>query len=244
MDYIKNDNRTKMLEERENINVIIDRFMVSQGYAKNSKSKKAHSLDSWVYGYTNAGGNKDNIKIENNYSLRSHVLETEERQIMTEHFSSTYKIKTLAPIEIYASKINALLSRAAARDLYDVTNMIRFGIFDEADENVLKKCVIFYAAVSSKKINKTFNTKAVDSITERKIKTDLFPVIRKRETFDLEAAKKIVKEYIDDLMVLSRDEMEFLNRFENKEYLPELLFDDLDILKRIKNHPMILWKIR
>lgn len=108
---------------------------------------KSHSLDSWVYEYTNAGGNKDNIKIEINYSLRAHVLETEEHQIMTEHFSSSYKIKTLASIEIYASKINALLTRAAARDLYDVRNMIRFGIFDEVDESLLKKCVIFYAAV-------------------------------------------------------------------------------------------------
>lgn len=76
-----------------------------------------------MYDYIGASGNRNNIKIEGNYSLRAHVLPAEERQIITEHFSSEYRVKTLAPIEIYGSKINALLSRAAARDLYDARDM-------------------------------------------------------------------------------------------------------------------------
>lgn len=218
--------------------------MLSQGYTKNPKTKNPHSLDSWVYDYMSAGGNKDNIKIEINYSLRAHVLSAEERPIITEHFSSEYKVKSLAPIEIYVSKLNALLSRAATRDLYDARNMIRFGIFDESQEKLLKKCVIFYAAISAKDISKTFDTKAIDSITKRKIKTDLIPVIKRKDDFDLEPAKKIVKEYISDLMVLTKDEKEFLDRFKSGEYIPELLFEDKEILDMIIEHPMVLWKTR
>ncbi len=128
----------------------------------NPKTKNLHSLDSWVYDYMGASGNRDNIKIEINYSLRSHVLEAEERPIITENFSGEYKVKSLAPVEIYGSKINALLSRAAARDLYDTRNMIEFGIFDKSEEEMLKKCVIFYAAISAKKINKDFDTIAIE----------------------------------------------------------------------------------
>lgn len=244
LDYLGADSRNEMLENREIINSVIDRYMASQGYRKSPKTKTPHSLDSWVYDYTSAGGNKDNIKLEINYSLRSHVLPAEERPITTEHFSSEYKVKSLAPIEIFASKINALLSRAAARDLYDVNNMIKFGLFDESKETLLRKCVVFYAAISSRTINKTFNTKAIDSIHKHKIKTDLLPVIRKRDGFDLDAAKKIVKEYIRELMVLTKEEEEFLELFENGEYRPELIFDDSKILARIKNHPMALWKTR
>ena len=40
------------------------------------------------------------------------------------------------------------------------------------------------------------------------------------------------------------EEKKFLNKFENGEYIPELLFEDKEILDRIKNHPMALWKIR
>ncbi|MDQ2085645.1 nucleotidyl transferase AbiEii/AbiGii toxin family protein [Herbivorax sp. ANBcel31] len=244
LDYLITNSREEMLESREIINSTINRYMVSQGYSKNPKTKNPHSLDSWVHDYMGASGNKDNIKIEINYSLRSHVLEAEERPIITEHFSSEYKVKTLAPIEIYGSKINALLSRAAARDLYDARNMIHFGLFDKSEEELLRKCVVFYAAVSAKDINKTFDTKPIDSITQRKIKTDLLPVIKRKDNFEMESAKKLVKEYISDLMVLKKEEKEFLDRFENGEYLPELLFDDKKILERIKNHPMAIWKTR
>lgn len=244
MDYLINNSREEMLEHRELINSTIDRYMLSQGYTKNAKTKNPHSLDSWVYDYIGASGNRDNIKIEINYSLRAHVLLAEERPIITEHFSSEYRVKTFAPIEIYGSKINALLSRAAARDLYDVRNMIYFGLFDESEEALLRKAVVFYAAISAKEINKTFDTKAIDSITKQKIKTDLLPVIKRKDNFELESAKKIVKDYISDLMLLTKDEKAFLDKFENGEYIPELLFEDKEILDRIKDHPMAIWKTR
>jgi hypothetical protein len=132
-----------------------------------------------------------------------------------------------------------LLSRAAARDLYDVYNMINAKIFDEASQQQLRKCVVFYAAISAKEINKSFDTSAIDGITRYKIRTDLLPVLIRNDQFDLDIAKKSVKEYISELMVLLPQESEFLDKFEGKEYIPELLF-----LARIKAHPMALWKIR
>lgn len=244
MDYLVNNSREEMLEQRMLINSTIDRYMVSQGYTKNEKTKNPHSLDSWVYDYIGASGNRDNIKIEINYSLRAHVLQAEERPIITEHFLSEYRVKTLASIEIYGSKINALLSRAAARDLYDARNMIYYKLFDESEKTLLRKTVVFYAAISAKVINKTFDTSAIDSITKQKIKTDLLPVIKRKDDFELETAKKMVKAYIAELMVLTEAEKEFLDRFENCEYIPELLFEDERTLERIKNHPMALWKMR
>jgi predicted nucleotidyltransferase component of viral defense system len=242
MDYLINNSREEMLQQRDLINSTIHRYMLSQGYIKNEKTKNPHSLDSWVYDYIGASGNRDNIKIEINYSLRAHILPAEERSIITEHFSSEYRVKTLSPIEIYGSKINALLNRAAARDLYDTRNMIHFGIFDELQETLLRKSVVFYAAISAKEINKTFDTKAISTITKQKIKTDLLPVIKREDEFELEVTKKTVEDYITNLMVLTNDEKEFLDRFENGEYLPELLFKDENTLNRIKDHPMALWK--
>jgi len=244
MDYLVNNSREEMIEQRVLVNSTIDRYMLSQGYTKNEKTKNPHSLDSWVYDYIGASGNRDNIKIEINYSLRAHVVQAEERPIITEHFLSEYRVKTLAPIEIYGSKINALLTRAAARDLYDARNMIHHKLFDVSEETLLRKTVVFYAAISAKVINKTFDTSAIDSITKQKIKTDLLPVIKRKDDFELETAKKMVKAYIAELMVLTEAEKEFLDRFENGEYIPELLFEDERTLERIKNHPMALWKMR
>ncbi len=244
LDYLGADSREEMLKNREIINSTLAKFMLASGYSLSPKTKNPHSLDSWVCEYVNAAGNRDNIKIEINYSMRAHIFPAKEMKIITEHFVSEYKVKCLTAIEIFGSKINALMSRAAARDLYDVYNMIKFGLFDESEQEHLRKSVVFYAAISAKEINKSFDIRAIENITKYKIRTDLFPVITKRDSFDLDSAKKAVKEYISELVVLTPEEQEFLDRFENKEYMPELLFDDEDILDRIKTHPMALWKIR
>gem|GEM_PF-663194 len=218
--------------------------MTARGYAKSPKTKNPHALDSWVYGYVNAAGNRDNINIEINYSLRAHILPPEQRPILSEHFSSHDLIKTLAPVEIFAGKINALLNRAAARDLYDVTDMIRYGVFDESEEELLRKCVVFYAAISAQSVDKGFSTTMLDRLTEQRIRTDLLPVLRRRESFDLPLAKRTIRAYVSDLMRLAEAEVEFLERFENREFRPELLFDSEDILSRLAHHPMALWKTR
>lgn len=244
LDYIINDSKTEMLQNREMINTILANNMEVSGYNLSPKTKKPLSLDSWVYKYVNLGSNIDNIKIEINYSLRSHIFPAQERRIITEHFESEYRLNCLNVFEIFGSKINALLSRAAARDLYDTYNMIKYKVFGESEEQLLKKCVIFYAAISSKEINKTFDTSAIDGISKYKIRTDLFPVLAQRDSIDLKDAQKIVKDYILKLMVLTLPEQEFLERFEAKEYKPQLLFEDSEITDRIINHPMALWKIR
>lgn len=98
LDYLLPYSREDMLKNREILNATIDRFMVSQGYSQSPKTKTPHSLDSWVYEYVNGGGNRDNIKIEINYSLRAHILPVEDRPIITEYFATEYQIKTLAPL--------------------------------------------------------------------------------------------------------------------------------------------------
>ncbi len=242
LDYMQNDSRKEMLAKREIVNSTIDGYMSSNGYSKSPKTKTPHSLDSWVYDYTNAAGNTDNIKIEINYSMRAHLFPAEERPVMTEHFSSEYNVRTLAAIEIFGSKINAMLSRAAARDLYDVGNLVKHALFDESEYDMLRKCVVFYAATSARRINTTFDTGAIDALTQQRIRTDLMPVLRKKDGFNLESAKKSVKGFIRDLMIRTESEGEFLTRFEKREYLPQLLFEQEKIVERVAMHPMALWK--
>lgn len=45
-------------------------------------------------------------------------------------------------------------------------------------------------------------------------------------------------------MVLTTKEKEYLDRFEEKKYMPELLFEDAEIVERVENHPMALWKCK
>ena len=153
-------------------------------------------------------------------------------------------VRTLEPIEIFAAKANALMSRAAARDLYDFNNMIYFGLFDGSEYELLRKCIIFYASISADKINKTFNTSAIDGLEFSKIRRDLFPVLRKKDNFNLDERKKEAKKFIKELMVLTPEEKEYRELFETGEYRPELLFEDDEIIQNIGEHPMAIWKMK
>lgn len=244
LDFHSNTNREEMLQIREIIRNDITTYMTTQGYALSPKSKSPHSLDSFVFVYKNLGGMNDNIKIEINYSLRSHIFEPKGYSIATTAIVLDTKIFSLHPMEIFAAKINALLSRAAARDLYDVYNMIKFGLFDDGELDLLRKCVVLYNAISQENIWTEFNTKPIEAISFRKIKTDLLPVITKGEVVPLDDMKNIVKNFIEKLMILTDNEKQFIEGFMQKKYLPELLFDDTKIIANIHEHPMIKWKIQ
>jgi len=113
-------------------------------------------------------------------------------------------------------------------------------LFDESQSEILRKCAVFYLAVASDIVPVTVDLgKKMEAITQHRIKTELYPVIRKQEKFDLTAAQRRVKEYLSGLLTLTTDERQFLSSFRDKKYCPELLFDG-EMLERVRNHPMAL----
>lgn len=241
MDYTPNDTKEDMLEARDKIITLIKDYLEAEGYKLSQGSRFMHSLDALYYQYQNSGGNRDLIKIELNYSLRAHVLESVDRRILPKVFDDGMKIRTLAPMEIFAAKGNALISRAAARDLYDWGNLIEKKLF-ENEKNLFRKCFIFYATISAETVNREFDISAIDSIMFDKIRRELFPVLSKKDNFMLDERKQQAKDYIAELMQLTEREQEYIDRFIAKEYVPELLFEDNEIVERIKEHPMAIWK--
>lgn len=244
LDYCSEGNRDEMLEQRQKISEDLNKFMQTQGYSLNLRSRSRHSLDSFVFTYINLGGMKDNIKVEINYSLRSHLFELEDKPVLSDVIHMEHLITVLSPVELFAAKINALLSRAAARDLYDTYNMIELDLFSKDEYEMLRKSVVFYTAISQEEIPERYDVNVIDRISIRKIRTDLLPVIQKGEFIELEKIKNRVKEFLSGLMVLTADEQDFLRNFREKKYCPELLFDDEQVIRRVSNHPMALWKIQ
>lgn len=243
MDYTPNDTRADMLECRLKITNVIKEYMESEGYVLSDASRFSHSLDAFHYNYQNTGGNRDIIKIELNYSLRAHIFEPVYKSILPAAFDDGMEIHMVSLMEIFAAKGNALITRAAARDLYDWCNMMSEGPFEE-QRDLFRKCFIFYMTISADTLNKSFDTSAIDTLDFNKIRRDLFPVLNKKDNFQLDERKKLAKEYIAKLLVLTDKEREYLENFEQKKYKPELLFDDKEMVERVRNHPMALWKCK
>jgi len=244
MDFTLNLGREETRAIRDKIESLLALYMAAEGYTKSARSKRTHILDSFVYSYTSITGYPENMKVEINYSLRSHVLSTVDVAVRTAEVFTLFQIRTLAPVEIFASKIVALSDRAAVRDLYDLNNMVYYNLFSEPDIILLRKCAVFYKAVAGDTTSQGFDFKRIDDITPYRIRTELRPMIRNVERFDLQAARDRVSAFIDEWMILTENESSFLKHFRAGRYEPHLLFDDSEIVKRIENHPMAQWRLQ
>ena len=241
-DFSKNIPREIMLEKRDEISIILSRYLILEGYILSPKSKTAHSLDSFVYSYLTSGGSNDNIKIEINYSLRSHILPICEMPVSIPIDDAGFSLRMLSPVEIFASKTVAYMSRGAARDLFDLYGMISENILAGDDLVLFRKCIAFYSAISGNNPITSNAELVFPIISPQTIKTDLNPMLRISEYFNAEEANKSVSEWLNKILTLNDDEIRFGVEFSKGKYKPELLFDNIEILSRIQTHPMAIWR--
>ena len=243
LDFVGHVDRDEMMTSRKKINELIQLQMKASGYSLSSKSKFYHALDSYVFDYTHTGGVKDNIKVEINDMLRCHVLELKQKGFTSEWEADGVFVLGVDLIEIFASKIVALMSRTAVRDVYDVYNIVRSEYIKDFSRDLLRKLIVFYPAIGSNDPSINLPFIKMDKIDRYRIKTDLLPVLRKNERFNLVEAKKCVVDWLENLMQLDAREIEFLDAFSRKSYRPDLLFDSKERFDRISVHPMAFWSV-
>lgn len=244
LDFSKNLPKEEMENIRRQICERIKKYMQANDYVLSPKSKYHAALDSMVYGYQNAGGNRDNLKIEINYMNRCHVLDPVRRKAYTPWRDDEVIVACVAPVEIYASKIVALFNRTAPRDLYDIHNMIRHNVIRNSDRDMLRKCVVFYSAIGAETVPHEFCYDNIADVSAQQIKTALRPVLRNGEKFDLQTVRREVTEYLTEILELDIDERLFWNSFKDKDYKPEYLYGRGSEYDRVLNHPMAQWKCR
>lgn len=240
LDFTKNLAKEEIEEAKLKISKKLENYMWQEGYSLNSEPRKHYALLSFAFSYINNASNRDIIKVEINFMDRCHILPLEYKRIKAKGVAEGFDILALNDVELYASKIDALLSRATPRDLYDVNSMINNNIIE--NNNLLRKCLIFYNMVGGEQDIDDISFENVESINFAKFKAQLKPVLVKNDKFNLNEAKDNVINYLKTLITIGKDERKFIEEFRNKNYRPELLFDDETIINNIKLHPMALWR--
>lgn len=250
LDFSRDSGKREMQAERYIISETLKEYMLDSGYTLvPSKLRSHYALDSFVFSYTGSGGAKDNLKIEINYILRSHVLPINKATVKLPWDSTPFHVLCVDSAEIFGSKTAALLGRAAVRDLYDMYTLQKTALAAKPDwRECMCKCAVFYSALSGLSCEDLIGESAfsrIDTITHLRVKKELCPIIKRSEYFDPEEAKQAVKTFLTGVLDLSPEEKLFLNNFVHGEYSPELLFssqDTADCLERVMAHPMALWK--
>lgn len=85
----------------------------------------------------------------------------------------------------------------------------------------------------------------IEKIKRQDIVTKLLPTLRDRNPrkINLDEMKKDVGKYLKDILVIDSNVNEFYNKFQNGIFEPEIIFNDKEIIERVKVHPMRLWKL-
>jgi predicted nucleotidyltransferase component of viral defense system len=240
LDYAINEVKDEMLKTRETIKQMLETYFTNEGYIISKHSRYSYALDSFVISYVPSGGGSDNIKVEINYAMRSHIFPLEYQILDLGIIEKPFNVLTVSKIELYAGKINALLSRNQIRDLYDTYQMIHNKMLNHDEIETLKNILLFYRYIQ----NDTLTT--VSKFTQRFTKTsyvrDLLPVIKKGDTFELRQAIEIVSSFIERITDYDDDQYEFVKSIENGIPKFELLFQDEKMKKLAENHPLAQWK--
>jgi predicted nucleotidyltransferase component of viral defense system len=93
--------------------------------------------------YTNNAGNIDSIKVEINFVERIPVFEVAEKKISIFDIPE-FKVRTYRLEELFATKLRALLTRSAPRDMFDIYILLKSGF--KFDERALKNASSFIFA--------------------------------------------------------------------------------------------------
>lgn len=240
LDFAHNLDKDDMLKNRESIKEELTSYFASEGYIQSKHSRYSYALDSFVVAYTPSGGGSDNIKVEINYSMRSHILPLEYKLIDLGVVENPFSILTVSKIEIYAGKINALLSRNQIRDLYDIYQMIDKNLIVFHEVEMLKNIVLFYRYIQNEslEINEDFNSK----FTRRSHVRDLLPVLRKGDPFSLDDAMIRVLEFINEITNYDENQFNFIKSIETDNPRFDSLFKDEAMLENAVKHPLTQWK--
>lgn len=143
MDFTRSGKMEDLRPIRNEIKENLFDLLQSQGYTIGKLGKELHTLDQWTFNYNSVAGNNDHIKIELNYGIRNHILPITERDIQLNIVSdSGIRIPTLHPIELFATKINALIERSAVRDLFDVYSLSKSNMLSSPEERDMLKKVL------------------------------------------------------------------------------------------------------
>ena len=236
--FVSWEQREDMLKSRENIDKILTKIFTMNGYGMDKI--KRYALLQYNLKYTNTAGNIDRIKVEINFMERIPVFEIAEKKISIFDIPE-FKVRTYRMEELFATKLRALLTRTAPRDMFDIYILLKSGL--KLDERALKKCFIFYVCLAQD--FRKLDTESIGRIDSLEIKKFLLPLMEKGKRIDMDDISKKVNEFASRMLELNENEQKFIERFyEQKNADLDLLFDEMRYNPQLKEHPMIEWRLK
>jgi hypothetical protein len=237
---VRDGDSDKMLADREYLQRQLPQIAKAQNYRVDPYLRD-YSLDIFQLKYENAFHAQDSIKVEINYVAGRVPIDPLEMRKPHDLFElEPEPVQTLSIHEVYASKVEALIKRHAARDLFDVYQLANTSLVQVSK---LRSRTLFSCCVELPyDFRSALRTNPADPITQDQINNELRPYLRKKAEFDLAEAKQTVGGFCQKLLNLEPPHIDFLdNLFDKGVYSPELLFPSKI---HLRDHPGMKWRLQ
>lgn len=234
--------RAEMLADRPVVERSIGEVARSQGYSV-SGGGGGHAGRTFVLGYRSQWG-PDHVKVDCIYMNRSPLLPVRPR---SSPIRPGLGVPMFSDAELIGGKVKAFYDRVKVRDLYDIGNLgkVVAGWPDE-ERAIAHEVILWYASLSASFPFGFGSRTERFAGRERDLEEQLWPMLR------LDAGRPSMAElvaradaFVGDL-VLPRGEVEreYLERFADGDYEPQLLFDDDTVAQAALMSPEAQWKLR
>lgn len=246
VNYIGSAEREVMLSERPTLEKALQAVFGRHGLTvRRAAAADEHAGGKWSLRYESVLGQGGNLEIDLNYLLRIPLWPP---TAMTSQKLGGVQVDGIPVLDLHelaAGKLAALLSRHAARDLFDAHRLLGD---QRVDRERLRTAFVLYGAMSRKDWRTVQESDADFDL--RELRDQLIPLLRnggKEVTKSPDAWAKTLleecRERLKAILPLSAQEKKFLDGILDRgEVDPALLTADTALADRILAHPGLQWK--
>lgn len=244
LNYVGALDREAMLAERKGLEEALARILAAQGYEVRRQPDE-HAGGKWISRYSSSLGGQGALEVDINFMMREPLFGVEQKDSVVLGDRQARGVPVLDRREIVAGKMVALLSRKAARDLFDARRIFEM---EDLDWRQIKAAMLGIGASG----RADWREATVDSIGAdvKELRSKLLMCLPKtyfdaRGAIDAWIAEttEICRTRLAPILELKADERRFLDGVIDRGEIDAGLIDaDADLQARIGRMPMLNWK--
>lgn len=193
-------------------------------------------------GYVGAHGNADRIEIDLNFLFRVPFAPLVRATLWQPGDLERPEVVMVAPEELAAGKLCALLDRCAPRDLFDA-GLARRSLSTVLRSRRFRRLFIAIAGTLPHPVHR-YGQDRLARITDRMVTQQLHPMLVQGDVPSADQLRRDAWQVLRPLLDLDPAEREFTDRLQAGELVPELLFprDTKKMAALLRGHPALAWK--
>lgn len=240
LDFVGATGSAEAQRKRPELLRLIEDVGERAGYEVESE-RQSYAMSHQVLNYINASGRVRFLKVDVNFLDRIPVMAPQARALKHPFGQDlpAVEVQTFTLEELAASKLIALVRRAAARDLFDISMLAESA---ELDMETFKTLVVVRGASYPPPAPDAYEVAAAEAVKPQRWRSEVMSLARRPLPIDLARAKELAGALLVEVAALGDHHREFLRRLDDGEIRADVL--NVPDKSRVVSNPGLLWRLK